>query len=238
MGVDHITSEWARARKQARRTTAAPPAAEAPAPAGVPAPKAAHPSGAKTPRLFALEAQSSVTRALWGEHVARRAAGLVGRSVIPAKVPNDCSGLVRVAYYAVGVELLHRPRREENAVTAIYRRAESLGAVHRGKPHVGDLIFFRETYDRNGDGRRNDGLTHIGIVESVAPTGTVTFVHRVGPGVMRSRVTPRQPGVYSRGGRVLNDLLRREEGGERARLTGELFVGYAAAGRLGALDAR
>ncbi|WP_095982814.1 CHAP domain-containing protein [Melittangium boletus] len=173
-----------------------------------------------------------VTRALWGQRVARRAAGLVGESVIPARVPNDCSGLVRVAYYSVGVELLHRPRREENAVTAIYRRAAALGAVHWGKPQVGDLIFFRETYDRNGDGRRNDGLTHVGIVESVASNGTVTFVHRVGPGVMRSRVNPRFPSVYSRGGRIFNDLLRRAEGKEPPRLTGDLFVGYASSARL------
>jgi hypothetical protein len=172
-------------------------------------------------------------RSGWGRSVVRRAVGLLGTEVIPARVPNDCSGLVRAAYHTVGVELLsHGPRREENAVSAIYRRARDAGAVHHGVPQVGDLIFFRETYDRNGDGLRNDGLTHIGIVEKVARDGTVTFVHRVGPGVKRGRVNPFFPKVRVRRGHVLNDTLRRGDEQEGARLTSDLFAGYASSWRM------
>lgn len=168
-----------------------------------------------------------------GRRVARRASSLVGASLASYRVPDDCSGLARAAYQAAGVELLsHGTLPGENAVSAIYRRAQRSGALHKHTPRPGDLVFFHETYDRNRDGLRNDGLTHIGVIESVAPEGTVVFVHRGGSGVKRSRMNLRQPSVHGKGGHILNDYLRRAEGGERARLTSELFSGYASASRL------
>jgi cell wall-associated NlpC family hydrolase len=170
-----------------------------------------------------------------GRRVARRAAALVGKPLASQdKVPDDCSGLVRAAYHAVGIELLsHGTLPGENAVSAIYRRARSAGAVHRDNPRPGDLVFFHETYDRNRDGLRNDGLTHLGVIESVERDGTVVFVHRGGSGVKRSRMNLKQPQRQrTKGGEVLNDYLRRAEDGQRARLTSELFSGYASAARL------
>lgn len=168
-----------------------------------------------------------------GRRVARRAASLVGASLTAHRVPDDCSGLARAAYQAVGIELLsHGTLPGENAVSAIYRRAQRSGALHQHTPRPGDLVFFHETYDRNRDGLRNDGLTHVGVIESVEPDGTVVFVHRGGSGVKRSRMNLRQPSQHGKGGRVLNDYIRRAEGGERARLTSELFSGYASASRL------
>ena len=168
-----------------------------------------------------------------GRRVARRAATLVGVSLERYRVPDDCSGLVRLAYQAVGIELLsHGTLPGENAVSAIYRRAQRSGALHRRQPRPGDIVFFRETYDRNRDGVRNDGLTHVGVIEAVERDGTVVFVHRGGSGVKRSRMNLRSPEQRSQGGRVLNDYLRRAEAHERARLTSELFEGYASASRL------
>jgi hypothetical protein len=168
-----------------------------------------------------------------GRRVARRAATLVGASLSPYRVPDDCSGLARAAYQAVDIELLsHGTLPGENAVSAIHRRAQRSGALHRRTPKPGDLVFFRETYDRNRDGVRNDGLTHLGVIESVERDGTVVFVHRGGSGVKRARMNLRFPEQRGQGGRVLNDYIRRAEGGERARLASELFSGYASASRL------
>jgi hypothetical protein len=170
-----------------------------------------------------------------GRRVARRAATLVGHSLgaYSPPVPDDCSGLVRLAYRAAGIELLsHGTLPGENAVSAIYRRAQRSGALHQRAPRPGDIVFFRETYDRNRDGQRNDGLTHVGVIESVERDGTVVFVHRGGSGVKRARMNLRFPTLRQQGGRVLNDYIRRAEGGERARLTSELFGGYASASRL------
>jgi len=168
-----------------------------------------------------------------GRRVARRATSLVGAPLSEYRVPDDCSGLVRLAYQSVGIELLsHGTRPGESAVGAIYRRAKLEGALHHHTPKPGDIVFFHETYDRNRDGLHDDGLTHVGIIESVERDGTVVFVHRGGSGVKRSRMNLRFPTQHSQGGRILNDYLRRAEGDERARLTSELFSGYASAARL------
>ncbi|REG30589.1 cell wall-associated NlpC family hydrolase [Archangium gephyra] len=168
-----------------------------------------------------------------GRRVASRAGKLVGASLTAYRVPDDCSGLVRAAYQEVGIELLsHGTLPGENAVSAIHRRAQRAGALHKRTPKPGDIVFFRETYDRNRDGERNDGLTHVGVIESVERDGTVVFVHRGGSGVKRSRMNLGFPGKHGQGGRVLNDYIRRAEGGERARLASELFSGYASVSRL------
>ncbi|MFL5358182.1 CHAP domain-containing protein [Archangium sp.] len=150
-------------------------------------------------------------------------------------VPDDCSGLVRLAYLEGGIDLVnHGFLNGENAVTAIYRRAETRGALHHHRPRPGDLVFFRETYDRNRDGKRNDGLTHIAVVESVERDGTVTFIHRGSKGIARSRLNLFFPRTHRIGqdGPVLNDFLRAASQGQRAWLTGELLVGFASPGPL------
>jgi hypothetical protein len=172
-----------------------------------------------------------------GPVIARRAVRLVGvRNLkrVVRHVPDDCSGLVRASYESAGIDLVSSDfRAGENAVTGIWRHARRVGALHRRAPHPGDLVFFRETYDRNRDGRRNDGLTHVGVVESIAADGTVTFIHRASKGVTRSRLNARQPRVFRNAkGETLNDYLRPKSKRLRAYLTGELFVGYAAADRL------
>ena len=50
---------------------------------------------------------------------------------------------------------------------------DALGRGHR---------LFRDTYDRNRNRRRDDDLTHVAIVESVASDGTITLVHKGGEG--------------------------------------------------------
>ena len=173
-----------------------------------------------------------------GGRVAGRAAQLVGKRLrkVSGRVPDDCSGLVRLAFEAAGVNLVsHGFARGENAVSAMWRRALEAGALHTSTPRPGDLAFFRETYDRNRDGRRNDGLTHVGVVEAEDRDGAVTLVHRGSKGVGRTRLNVEAPSAHrTRDGRVLNDYLRaaNKKKGQRAWLTGELFVGYAALERM------
>src|SRR5690348_13406758 len=78
-----------------------------------------------------------------GRRVATRAGKLVGASLSVYRVPDDCSGLVRAAYQAVGIELLsHGTLPGENAVSAIHRRAQRVGALHKRTPKPGDIVFF------------------------------------------------------------------------------------------------
>jgi hypothetical protein len=109
----------------------------------------------------------------------------------------------------------------------MFRKALALGAIH-DLPRPGDLVFFEETFDRNRDGRRNDGLTHVGVVEHVTADGLVTFVHRAGGGVKRSKLHLYQRDVRRDGkGRVLNDWLRRADRHGPGQLAGELVAGFA-----------
>ena len=162
--------------------------------------------------------------------IVKRSIQLVGARSLGKSVPNDCSGFVRLAYLAGGIDLVnHGFLAGENAVTAIFRRALDVGTVHHQAPRPGDLVFFRETYDRNRDGRRNDGMTHIGVVEGVDADGTVTFIHRGGKGVARGRLNLSAPAKHQlgQGGPVLNDYIRPAAKGSRAYLAGELFAAFA-----------
>jgi cell wall-associated NlpC family hydrolase len=166
------------------------------------------------------------------EAVLATARGLVGKpqvKVAGRAYPADCTGLVEAAYAQAGISLRGASKSGDNGVTALYRYAQTHGRVYsRGTPVPGDLVFFRETYDRNRDGRTNDGLTHVGIVDQVTADGTVTVIHRVNRGVVSYRMNLGQPGVARdpRTKQVLNDTLRGPGPGKAFALTGQLFVAY------------
>lgn len=160
------------------------------------------------------------------ERVVQRAASALGEprlSGITRDVTDDCTGFVRWVYRASGEDLV------EGNVASVLEIASRARAVRRGgRPLPGDLVFFRETYDRNRDRRRDDGVTHVGVVERVEADGTVVFAHRANSGVKESRLNLRFPSVAKASdGRVLNDYIRRASGKQRGRLTGEQFAGYA-----------
>ena len=100
----------------------------------------------------------------------------------------------------------------------------------RRAPEPGDLVFFRETYDRNRDGRQNDGLTHVGLVDSVSDDGTVSVIHRVNRGVVRYRMNLQHADIHidPRTRQTLNDYIKGGSGTRRAILTGQLFAAYGA----------
>ncbi len=168
-----------------------------------------------------------------GSPVLATARMLVGKSQVKVAgrpYPADCTGLVEAAYAQAGVSLRGSGKPGDNGVTALYRYAQTHGRVYwRGTPVPGDLVFFRETYDRNRDGRSNDGLTHVGIVDQVDADGTVTVIHRVKRGVVTYRMNLSQPRVARdpRTKKVINDTLRAPGPGKAFALTGQLFVAYA-----------
>ena len=154
-----------------------------------------------------------------GEAVARQAARLVGdRSLIVRgeRFRADCSGFVAAVYSGAG-------RPVDGSSRDLFERAQELGLLHhRKQPEVGDIAFFDDSYDRDGDGRRNDPLTHVAVVEAVADDGTVVLVHYGSKGVARITMDLREPQThYDEAGVLRNSILRTD--GKGARLTGELF---------------
>lgn len=156
--------------------------------------------------------------------VGKRSVTIDGRSY-----PADCTGLVSGVYAKLSVSLLDEAQPGDNAVTAMYRFTQRHGRVFdKGRPAPGDLVFFRETYDQNKDGRANDGLTHIGIVEEARTDGTVIVIHRVTRGVVRYHMNLLRPSERRdpATGRVLNDALRATGPARREVLTGQLFAAF------------
>jgi hypothetical protein len=175
---------------------------------------------------------SSATRT----EVVRSAARLVDIGAVGVsgrRVPDDCAGVARAVYLEQGIDLYADAGNDStaNGVRLIYSHVRQHGMVHYGPiPNPGDLVFFDNTWDLNGDGRLNDPLTHIGIVERIEPDGTVVFISRVTDTVERYRLNLSLPHVHKTAeGRVLNDYIRRKrtmDPEETGRLTGELFAFY------------
>jgi hypothetical protein len=170
--------------------------------------------------------------------LAARAASLVGHAsafrAAGERFNPDCTGFVEAVYASEGVPLRDLMKAaapdERSGVPAAYRAVRRYGVVFGGGgewPAPGDLVFWRDTYDRNRDGRLDGTLTHMGIVEYVVD-GTVVFVHRGSKAVARGAMTPDRPGERSAGGVALNTPIRKRDPRLAAvpALAGELFAGY------------
>jgi cell wall-associated NlpC family hydrolase len=147
------------------------------------------------------------------------------------RIPRDCSGYVRGLYARAGVDLFSEGLPADNGVRAIVRWIERHGLLHREKlPAPGDLVFFDNSYDRNGDRRLNDRLTHVGIVEEVLGDGTLLIVHATNHGIVREPMNLASPHVAAdASGRQINAPLRRRGADDAPRtphLMSELFAGF------------
>lgn len=160
-----------------------------------------------------------------GTQVAQSGAALIGKSKVVVNGTTyraDCSGFVEAAYAKAGMSL-------GGSSADLFELARDLGVLHHKKmPSPGDVAFFDDTWDRNGNGRRDDPLSHVALVESVSDDGEIVLIHRGGSGITRIRMNLKEPHVGRReDGVVLNDGLRagRDDGGPR--LTAELWRGFA-----------
>ncbi|HXV69366.1 MAG TPA: hypothetical protein VD738_10625 [Nitrospira sp.] len=168
--------------------------------------------------------------------IVRTAAKLVGAISIRSRgqrISYDCAGVARAIYLEHGIDLYEGGASDPhaNGVRIIYTHLQQHGGFHRGPVALpGDLVFFDNTWDFNGDGKLNDPLTHIGVVERVEPDGTVIFISRVAAAVERYRMNLAQPHVHKTAeGRILNDYIRRKlptDSDGMQRLTGQLFSFY------------
>jgi hypothetical protein len=165
------------------------------------------------------------------ESIARAAHAAVGQKEIVTaghRWRMDCSGVARGIYAKAGFALGSRAERAgENDTSAIFRWVKENGSLRKSAPAPGDLVFFDNTWDQNKNGRRDDPLSHIGVVERVTDDGTVVFVHHVAGGILRYRMNLDRPhDRRDAKGEVLNHYLRRAEGGEPPKTTAELFVAF------------
>ena len=195
---------------------------------------------AERPRTSAPDIRAccgSVERAPSRNAIVRTAAKLVGAKTIKTNgrhIAYDCAGVTRAVFLKHGIDLYDGEPGDPdaNGVQIIHQHIRQQGTFHQGPVvHPGDLVFFNNTWDYNGDGKVNDPLTHIGIVERQEPNGTVVFISRVAGAIERYHMNLGLPHVHKTiDGRILNDYLRRKNVSDPAKtryLTGELFAQFA-----------
>jgi hypothetical protein len=150
------------------------------------------------------------------------------------RIAYDCAGVIRAIFLKHGIDLYAGgfPDAHANGVRLIHAHIRQQGTFHQGPAaHPGDLVFFDNTWDYNSDGKVNDPLTHVGIVERQEPDGTVIFISRVAGSVERYHMNLALPHVHkTANGRILNDYLRRKDvidPVDTGYLAGELFAQFA-----------
>jgi hypothetical protein len=92
----------------------------------------------------------------------------------------DCIGTVCAIYYRLGIDLAKDfDEYPGNGVNRLYLSLKDKGVIHYDRyPRPGDIVFWDNTYDANGDGdRTDDPHTHAGIVLAVDDDGTIRYVH-------------------------------------------------------------
>jgi peptidoglycan DL-endopeptidase CwlO len=141
---------------------------------------------------------------------------------------RDCSGTIRAIFAQAKIALGGIIKNKyDNDVKSIYRYINKFGKIIRSQPKPGDLVFFHNTYDRSRNGRMNDALTHVGLVEKVEGS-TIHFIHHLGQSIIRSRMDLSYPhqAFHPQTKKRINHILRKAQGRFRAFTAAELFAGF------------
>ena len=146
---------------------------------------------------------------------------------------DDCTGAVLAVYAAAGINLgAHFHRYQGNGVARLHRMMRDhrlyVAADAYARPEPGDIVFFDNTWDRNGNGRWDDDLTHMGVVVAVDRNGTISYLHNhLRRGVIVEQMNLRHPDS-----RELNAPLRQRgspRDGSGRWLASHLVRGFARA---------
>lgn len=175
----------------------------------------------------AAQAPASAKARKRGGDVAKAAAQYLGAGRLRHDGESyryDCSGLVMAAHARAGLQL-------SGSSESMMTMAKRAGVFHKRKrPWVGDVAFFANTYDKNGNGRLDDPITHVAIVVHVDDDGTIGMVHKGSRGVTRFVMNLQHPADHADGSdKEINGYLRARRAGDRAGthyLAGELWIGF------------
>jgi|APSaa5957512622_1039677.scaffolds.fasta_scaffold74222_1 hypothetical protein len=164
-----------------------------------------------------ISGQSSIKNRKAAE-VVEGALFLVGKEelIVNGKTfPNDCTGVVRAAYWYAGIDLAKDfSKYAGNGVARIYKTMEAENLIYNTDiPQPGDIVFWDDTYDRNEDGKWNDPLTHIGVIVSAHPDGSIEYVHaNYRKGVVPEHMNLKDPDTNTKKARgetvVVNSAMR------------------------------
>jgi hypothetical protein len=148
----------------------------------------------------------------------------------------DCTGTVLAIYYYAGIDLSRDfSRYTGGGVMRLYKSLAGADLLYDTRdPVTGDIIFWDNTYDRNGDGRWNDALTHVGMVMAASDDGTIRYVHlNYHKGIVIESMNLRSPDVHEeleQGDlRIVNSPMRMKQPGRshgERWLSSHLYHGF------------
>jgi hypothetical protein len=132
---------------------------------------------------------------------------------------SDCIGFVKFVYKKAGLDLDRIARMGgNNGVAIIYYGLLDRQFVYTNRdPVPGDLVFFDNTYDYNGNGKWDDPLTHVGIVTERLPHNTWAWIHYASGEVKEYRINLSWPETHAfrrtdGSLMIINSYLRRDRG--------------------------
>jgi hypothetical protein len=132
----------------------------------------------------------------------------------------DCTGTVLAIYWYAGIDLARNfGRYTGGGVSRLYHTLQDAALLYTTRePILGDLVFWDDTYDADGDGAWDDPLTHVGMVMETAADGTISYVHlNYRKGIVIEQMNLRDPDRHQRvkDGTVtiVNSPLRMAEAG-------------------------
>lgn len=141
--------------------------------------------------------------------------------------PALAADYVWSVYELNGVTFSSSARR---SLPTLFRECKDRGKIyHSSRPAIGDIVFFHNTADHNGDGRNNDWYTYAAIVESHGDGGRITLLGYRQDEVERFVMDLESPdAAKTRHGEVANAQLRAKRAQDppfTQYLAGQLFAG-------------
>ncbi len=149
------------------------------------------------------------------------------------KFRTDCSGVVTALYYYAGIDLQkYYPEYTGSGTERIYKMLEERDLLEKSwLPETGDIIFWDNTYDKNRNGKRDDILTHIGMVVERDKYGNIDYIHhnyKSGIVIEKMNIRYKNDHTWSKKGvvTIINSPMRKKGGPARSRskwLSGQLY---------------
>jgi len=176
------------------------------------------------PDLIQKEEQDTTKIAEIKKKLLQGAESLVGKDTIIVngkKFINDCVNTVLAIYYFAGIDLSKEfGKYSGNGVRRLYKTLENHELIYSThSPAPGDIVFWDNTWDMNGDGIYNDPLTHVGMIVKISDEGNLEYIHyNYIKGIVYEKMNLNNPDTYSKivNGKtiIINSPLQMKEKGK------------------------
>lgn len=217
--------------RQAKRTQRARPRAKAKR-ASVPRATVAELSAttSPTPRSSARPSLPSLSSTRQTKDIAPPHKLAPAAAMAQANAPSQAAAYIWRYHQERGVAL---PEAARDQLTALYKHCKKRKAIHFKTPQPGQIVFFHNTADLNGDGRHNDWYTHAAIVSARDGDQLNLLSHHDQRDELIA-MNLRHPKVDKRGKQTINTQLRARRSDDlpfTQYLSGELYAGACALAR-------